>query len=229
MPDPVRLTIPERDREPLSNLVLLSDVGFAKLLKSLREANPTLDRAALARAIAPSVDMDPKQIRGIVRVLCVLVVVWNDAVPADAFASDVCSALRELGREELKDANWDEAKKRLATLVLLDSLAVVARGAQIAADNERLFCTARILTDIRPIFRRDVSTGPAGAIIQHVLRLSFHEEVADETSDFYVALSSSGVRELQAILARAAEKEDSLKKLLDSSKIPYLDLGDVHG
>ena len=44
---------------------------------------------------------------------------------------------------------------------------------------ERLFCTAKILTDLRPVFDRVATDGPAALSVVHTLKLSFHHGSED--------------------------------------------------
>jgi hypothetical protein len=90
----------------------------------------------------------------------------------------------------------------------------------VLTEEERIFYSARILTDIRPIFNEAGNLIEA-AVIVHNLKIHFGEN-GDET-DFYVALDTSDIQALREVLDRADEKAKQLQSLLQRSQISYLD------
>ena len=220
-----RFAVPEHHRQPLRDFAALDDKVFEMLRKSLLAAPMTLERTKLAAEISASTKHD---VFRIIMMLCAVSAVWDDAMPRDQFIDDIVESMKE------DDAEFTETlgavlRPRLEAVLLIDAIGVAGKGASVASDHERLFCHARIVTDIRPVFRRDLGMPPAGAMLTHVLRISFHDKDITETNEFYVALSSSSLRELRDLLDRAEEKEKNLKQQLEQSKIPFLEIEDLHG
>lgn len=221
-----RFGVPDHHRGPLRQFIRDDEVQFELLRKALLAAPATLQRERLASSVSAVLGRD---VFDIVIMLCAMSAVWDDAMPRDRFVDEIVGAMQDLDQDALAGDLAQRARLRLEQVLLIDSIGVAGKGASVASDHERLFCHGRILTDIRPVFRRDLSTPPAGAILSHVLRISFHEEDLTKTKEFYVGLSSGSLRELRDLLDRAAEKEKNLRRQLDESKIPYLEIDDLHG
>jgi 23S rRNA G2445 N2-methylase RlmL len=110
---------------------------------------------------------------------------------------------------------------RLRRLLSLDrTLGITAKAIDVALEHEHTYCQARVLTDIRPIFTRDLSEQPAGAVIVHSLRLRHH--VADSVREFFIAMTQTELDELRNVLYRASDKAATLRELLSAAGIPEL-------
>ena len=142
-------------------------------------------------------------------------------VPTQEFIDDVCNALREY--EELTSTDEPNFRERLARLLDIESLNVAAKGAALQSEHEHVFCSARILTDARPVYGKNVSDPPAAMIITHALKLSYHEGPGGRIREFYVGLGSRDIADLQEVLQRAEDKAKSLKAAIDVSKVKFID------
>ena len=98
--------------------------------------------------------------------------------------SDVCEALREL--QELDARKEATLRDRLTRLLDIEALNIAAKATLLHLEHEHRFCTARILTDARPVYGDDVETPPSTMVIGHTLKISYHE--ADDVRDIYIAL-----------------------------------------
>ena len=221
-----RLVVPENHQGPLQELINSSEPDFEALRKALLAAPMTLQRERLAASVSDAVEWD---VFDIVMTLCAMSAVWDEGLTRDEFVGEIVTAMQSLPENAWSSDVAPKAKQRLEQVLLIDSIGVAGKGASVAADHQRLYCHARIMTDIRPVFRRDLSTPPAGAILTHMLRISFHEEDLGKSKEFYVALSSTSLRELRDLLDRAEEKEKNLRRQLEESKIPFLEIDDLHG
>ena len=83
-----------------------------------------------------------------------------------------------------------------------------------------MFCNAKILSDIRPIFGPKIESGPVAAVVTHTLKLGYHEE--GEHKQFFVVLDDADLVTFQEVIQRAREKSDALDNLLGASKLPRL-------
>jgi hypothetical protein len=86
-----------------------------------------------------------------------------------------------------------------------------------------MFCTTRILTDIRPVYDDGAKGPPSGAIITHTLKLSVHEGDGGDLREIYVVMGSDDLSELRIVLDRAIDKTISLKKVLEAAHLRYID------
>jgi hypothetical protein len=113
---------------------------------------------------------------------------------------------------------------RLARLLgIKASLRITSKALDVLTDADRIFYSAKILTDIRPVFD-DEGKEIEAAVIIHNLRIHFGQD--DDHRDFFVALDTNDIKELRAVLDRANKKAESLQKLLSNAKISYLDIVD---
>jgi len=83
-----------------------------------------------------------------------------------------------------------------------------------------LYCDAKILSDIRPVFGDDLSEGPISAVITHTLKLAYHE--GGEHKEFFIVMDQQDLITLFEVIDRAHEKEQALTGLLQKSGIPRL-------
>ncbi len=112
-------------------------------------------------------------------------------------------------------AKKDVLVKRLTSLLDNDaSLGVTAKASDVMTEHERIFCEARILSDIRPVFSGDPATASAAVII-HNLQLGFHSE--GKHHEIYVALDTADIQTLKDVLVRAEKKTAALEVILQKS------------
>jgi hypothetical protein len=142
-------------------------------------------------------------------------------VSLDEFIDDVCEALREYG--ELKPPEEIRFRERLTRLLDIESLSIAAKGAALQSEHEHLFCSARVLTDARPVYGKSVTNPPAAMIITHELKLSYHEGPGGRVREFYIGLGSGDLAVLQEHLQRAGDKAKSLRTALEMSKLKFID------
>jgi hypothetical protein len=215
------LRIPRTEESALARLLGLSSEQHADLSRALRESGPCLSIKGLADRVAEKIPTLPKhELRDLVRVLATLYTV-RDREQADpaAFLTDIERAAKETRRDELGDkVDWTIARTRLGELLSNNhSLGVTAKAVDVLREHERVFCDARILTDVRPVFAADVHQTPDATVLIHELRIAYHE--SGDLKAIYVAMDSSDVRSLRDALERAVAKEATLEKL---SKVPML-------
>ena len=89
-------------------------------------------------------------------------------------------------------------------------------------EHAHVFCNARILSDIRPVFAESADSASAAVVI-HNLQIGFHEGGTGPHKEFYVALDTGDLRKLKELIVRAEKKDIALQTMLKSSNVPYLD------
>jgi hypothetical protein len=143
-------------------------------------------------------------------------------VPFEEFVDDLCDSLRE--HEELDADAEPMVRERLIKVLSIESLNVAAKALSLHLEHEHMFCTARIITDARPVYRDNPTEPPAAMVVTHVLKLSYHETgIAGRLKEFYVGLGSLDLEEIRDTLERAEEKAKSLKAVFDSAGIKLID------
>jgi hypothetical protein len=83
----------------------------------------------------------------------------------------------------------------------------------------RVFHSARILTDIRPVFGRDADVPPIGAVIAHVLKIDYFSQ--GDSGSLYVSLNNRDLELLRNLVDRAFTKLKTLRAVLESTGLPF--------
>jgi len=141
-------------------------------------------------------------------------------ISVEEFADNVCDAMEELDSENLKlpHVERDRFKRKLVTLMGANVFGIASKIVDLRTDDERVFCQARILTDLRPVFGSRIDEGPQGMIVVHLLKLGFHSG-SEKHQEFYVSLDSDDLQTLRALLDRAEAKARSLKASLGGIRL----------
>jgi hypothetical protein len=102
-------------------------------------------------------------------------------------------------------------------------LYIMSKAAGVMTDHEHVYCDARILTDIRPVFL-EVADAPTTAVVIHTLKLVYHEGNENAgRKEFRIALDINDLRNLSDLLKRAITKSETLKTS-SSKAFTYLDV-----
>jgi hypothetical protein len=120
------------------------------------------------------------------------------------------------------DDAWSKPKAFIRKILECESsIGVTSKALSVMTDHGRIFRYARILTDCRPVFQSNPTKRPAAAVIVHTLKIGYRAD--HEEKEFFVALDSLDIVQLEALIKRAKTKEDALKLSLRTSKMPILE------
>lgn len=222
---PIKLTIPDPYTASLAEFLRLAPQELAAFLGALREEKPTLEASALARSLEARLSLGGTKVQDIVRLLASLYIA-RDPIEEEVgeFVAALRTAAESSGKEELQTADWESYQSAIIEALSSDTaLAVAAKAAGVMSDHARVFCHARILTDLRPIFESDVEQAPAALVTIHTLKIVYHEEGVHR--EFFVAMDGRDAGQLSALLDRAFKKENSLKALSAAKGITFLEAG----
>ncbi len=209
------LTIPERYRPGVARLGTISDSSFLDLLEALRNSDQSETARELASKIqgsVPSITASDRE--SIIAAIASMQSVQKAAhVDVIQFASDVWASLEEDSPELISEVEADTLKSRVAALLNQTSVHLTsAKVAELRSEVERLFCGARILTDVRTAFPDDASRRPAMSILQ-TLEIKYHDDLGRHR-EFYVALDDTDLAILKDAVERAVQKKASLVDML---------------
>jgi hypothetical protein len=131
--------------------------------------------------------------------------------------ADLVARSKDLGKSSAKAR--ERLRARLLSLLTAEPLTRVVTALDLKIEQERRFLGARVITEIRPIFRDDVSGPPAAALIASTLRLEYSH--ADGTSGVvFLTLDDDDLDRLGHIVDRAKQKSASLSRYLESVSLP---------
>ncbi len=217
----IQLTVPEPYRPGLQKLVDYDDATIEALLDILRGEQPAFRGDLLSHVVAQAEGegLSPDDVRQIMEALTALYVVRaHFDEPAPDFAKDVSNAMYI----EVPDDKKQHFRNRLEHLLTIDVLLVASKARDVLTDYAHNFHGARILTDLRPIFKDDTSDSPAAVAIMHTLKIGYHVGRDPNVDDFFVALSPSDLQMLRNVIERAEAKARGLQYMLDTARVPYV-------
>ena len=218
-----RINIPKSEYRVLQDLAELPDASFCQFLSGLAEIEPSiheLDFSALLVQKVPTIS--PPDLKAFLRTLLPL---YRMMDTRERTAPEVAADIKEtIDRQQPQGFPLDKTdlvRQRIAKLLSVGGwLAVLAKAQNVRGDQERLFCAARILSDVRPVFGNTPDSISA-AVVVHSLNITYHQD--GEHKDFYVALDTNDLRNLKKTVERAEKKHETLKSLIQKSTIRYFD------
>jgi hypothetical protein len=105
----------------------------------------------------------------------------------------------------------------MGRLLSVDSLVFLAKANALQRDHEKIFHSAKILTDIRPVFHV-ANQPPADMILEYTLKLVYHDG-SRRHREIYMVLDQRDIVALRETIGRAEQKAASLKALCESKEI----------
>lgn len=216
------ISIPEPFRPALERIGAMPEPEFERLYKALTEAPPNLNLEVVVENTRASLGGESPEVREIIQAITSLSAAFlGGGLPLDEFVSDVARSVvrRRLG-SPAKKIDPEEFKKRLVALLSIDSVRQAARANDVQHEYENLFSSARILSDIRPIFDEG-GQNPHGAVIVHNLKLTFFR--AGHYSELFVGMDNADLKVLQRAIERAVIKTDALERLIQNTDLKYFE------
>lgn len=210
------LAIPKNDRQGLAMLRELPEAALSSFLVAI-ETSP--------QSIPSIPGVDAKDIAQAKEALDTMygIRAYHD-VPLGQFVDDVSESLRD--HKELDPIDEPHFRERLTRLLGVHALIVAAKATVLRQENERNFCSIRIITDARPVYANGPSGPPSAMVITHTMKLSYHEGAGGHLSDIYLSFASEEIDEIRDALTRAEAKAKSLRDAFAAAQIKFLDSSD---
>ena len=221
---PVKLKVPDKYQPYLAEFANLSPEVMAALVEGLRDARPSLELDEFAESIANRLSIDSARARRFVELLSSLHAVREGmGGGVEDFLAELRAAVEATGSAEMQPADWEAFQRTIADALAADTaLSVSAKALDVMTDHQRVFLYARVLTDLRPIFRLDVAAAPAAMVAVHHLKIVCREDGVPR--EFFVTLDRADLATLVESLQRALEKEKSLRALAENKSLTLLEV-----
>ena len=224
--------IPESAYEPLRHVIEMANSDFIAFVEGLKTATPSLSSSGLSKHITRIVPtVSPAIISSIVEELNTLEYLKQDTEmsPSEFAAAIALAALEETSESFPIDSDGAALiETRLTAIFESDHvLELNTKVVSVLTDHDKLFLSAKILTDARPIFDKEGTALKAMAIV-HMLRVHFEKN--SKHADFYAAMDVADLRKLKEAIERAEQKEALLVASFAASGISYIDVdpSDAH-
>jgi hypothetical protein len=219
------VNIPKSAHSALQKLIHFSEPEFKALLDALARATPSLDRDKFWSHVAKyAPQIEPTVIKSLLdEVFQMDAAMSRMGMDINEFAESLAEAVK-LSKSEKFRFKEKDGKILKARLVKIfggrKGFNITMKAAGVIADQDRIFIHGRVLTDARPVFN-EAGDSVDALVIVHTLRI--HYEQDSDHKDFYVALDTSDIQVLRDVLDRADAKAQCLRKLVNTTPVPYLD------
>jgi hypothetical protein len=221
------LSIPEPIQIGLTKIAILSDESFQELISALEHIPLKIRQHRIfddwPLNLQTLSEQDAKNIRDALIPLYIGLV--SGKAQLSTYVDDITDSLRQ-GRSGDEWAQSDEVtqglKERLTQLLSIDSLQLVAKAHDVLLEHAQTFASARIISDIRPVFRDTVEETPRAAVIVHMLNLAYRDPAGRQ--EFVVALDTKDIQDLMDVLERAKKKTESLSRMMASTNMTYIEV-----
>lgn len=217
------LEIPKEDTGSIATIRALPPASLEKFISALKSAPPISNPQEMVARLSKQVPSIPvERMAPVLETLYTLYQIRElSGVTAQRFLEDLINGIRNSRELELAQKDVGKLKSLLERLMSIDTLKTIAKAARLQRDGERLYCNAKILSDIRPVFGSDPTARPLGAVLTHTLKIAYHE--GREHREFHLILDSTDLITLSEIVSRAQAKDRTLRELLKDVELPSLD------
>jgi len=199
-------------------IAALSDTEIEELQTALSSATPTLKIEAIVAHAQAVLKTDIPNLLDIVQTLSSM---NNARVGADLspqeFAHNVAA---HLPSRKDKPTDTLALERKLTALLGVESLVISAKAFDVQHEYDKLFITARIITDTRAVFNQ-AGTEAVGTMIVHNLNIKYSEN--GQFKEAFIALDDADIAKLRRVLDRAEAKTAILEKLIEKTGIRYFE------
>ena len=141
------------------------------------------------------------------------------------FVESVMTGTEEVGNPNFSSSEFALASTRLGELLEADgSLSRRSKARNVVKEHGMMFCSCRVLTDVRPVFSKNPESEPEDMVIVHTIKLVYHE--GGKHKEVFVAADLSDLKKLRDALDRAEKKEVTLSKMLKDKQVKVTDLSE---
>jgi hypothetical protein len=219
------LNIPKRDSVGIASIIQLPASSVDDLIKAMVNAPGLAEPSDMAKYISDEVLSIPSdKLDIIINTLYNIYRVREFAdVNLSSFLDDLVDGISTSNYPELsiKDIEPYIIRSRFENLLDIENLKIISKAFRLQSDAERLYCSSKILSDLRPVFSEDPKIRPSGAVITHTLKIVHH--LGKELEEFRVILDSHELELLKEVIIRAYEKDKTLRALM--KEVDLKDLG----
>jgi len=202
--------LPEAVRRDLARFLEHAET-ILSVLEDTKGETPSASSAVFARMFAQRLSMSVGDARRVLHSL-------QNLLSLDQEAGDPETIVEIIARRMPSDVQeqWAAKKpvlKSILTLAAADHPAVISiKAARLAHEHERIFLSAEILTDVRPVYTTK-GDQILEMIIQHKLVLTQHGS-DHENTNIHFAMDAADVINLKKACDRAIQKAQVLKDSL---------------
>jgi hypothetical protein len=214
--------VPEEYLTGLEKLATLDDEVIENILQSLETAPLTFDIQEIALFAKNQHGIDATETSEVLSFIASLYSFGrNEYISFDVIVDALGKSLENETPIKLSTVEISKIRSRLMIFLnTSSSLKITYEASTLFPEHENILSDSRLLTDIRPIFKEEISTGVSGLLISHVLRLKY--ENISGSQEIFLSLRSSDIEQLIEELQESLTKELTLKQTFEKNNIPCL-------
>jgi hypothetical protein len=213
------LWIPEPYLEPLTTLALLEAPTADRLVEAIGalEAYSPVSRIQEATAAVLGEGASPGE-RQLALPLLALRGQHRQTPP-----EEIAERLSESSDLKLDPEARANLRLRAAAILATPVYTTTAVATDLQTQNGRNYQSARIVTDLRPVFQENLDEQPSGAVIVETLQVQTWTR--DGNSELiFVSMDETDLRHLKATVDRALHKTETLKAFIKDKGLAYFEL-----
>ncbi len=220
----MKFEIQKEDIAAIAAIKAMSDASVDALVSNLKSVPPTIDTEKVGKRIAKHVpSTTATQLEAVLDTLYGLYYVRELAgVERSTFLDDFMEGFQNVPELAGEKSEVPKLRGKFEKLLNIDSFNLLSKAKRLQRDGERLYCDAKIISDIRPVFGTAPTDRPVGAVVTHTLKIGYHEG-EERHREVHIILDSVDLDALSGIISRAQAKDRTLRDLL--KEIRLSDLG----
>ena len=216
------LQIPIEDIPALKTIRALPNASVDALIKALRSASPSSDTDEIAKGIADQISsISASELESVLDTLYDLYSIRElSGVDRDTFLKDFLEGFQNQPELAVDGKETHKLRSKFEKLLNVEKFNLLSKAKRLQRDGERLYCEAKIISDIRPVFGAKPTARPTGAVVTHTLKLAYHE--MGEHKEFHIVLDGIDLGLFADVIHRALLKDETLRSLLKEMRLPDL-------
>lgn len=195
--------------------------------KALTQEQPTFDTEALSKSISSQTKIDIETVGPIVSILWRFVIIKQRlGLTNENFFNTLILSLKGTDQWNDEDAKHLEEKWKYISKVISpdSSLGSGAKAAELMLEQHLLFCKARVLTDVRPVF--DEKAEHIETFVPfHTLSIKYHKGSENKHREMHFAMDLKDIINLRDQLSRAEQKEKLARQSLTEKGLKVIKTG----
>lgn len=208
--------VPKQFREPFEAVATLADNDFNQISTLVSDAADGDQMTELTEAVVAALpDVESGTVDGMLEGLVTFQQMLHSSGTSVADGALMLSESPDL---TLQPEQREILRKRLLELLNAARIRVVSKALTLSLDHERVYLDSKVITDIRPIFGTDDEPSVDGALVNHVLRMTYIDAAGVRTT-ISLALDSRDLVGLKSALDRAEKKEVAVRALLEAGGV----------
>ena len=212
-----KIKIPEHYITILERISAMQEAHYEDLRSALGKTDASLDISLIEKQTREHLQSDIANLKDIIQALIGMNAVRvGSEISLEDFAEDIVSAL-EFRHDFLKDS-IEVVLPRLKALLGIHCITLSSHARDIQHEYADVFHTARVLTDLRPLFN---SSGAEidGMMVVHNLEIEYFH--GKEYKNMFFALDDADLTKLRKALDRAEAKSATLEQVIKQGKWRY--------